>query len=99
MPIAHGEGNYFCDPETLAELEREGRIIFRYCTPEGDVTEEANPNGSLDGIAGICSRERNVLGLMPHPERASESLLGSNDGRQIFLSLAVSLSEMIKLRA
>jgi len=99
MPIAHGEGNYFCDPETLAELEREGRIIFRYCTPEGDVTEEANPNGSLDGIAGICSRERNVLGLMPHPERASESLLGSNDGRQVFLSLAVSLSEMIKLRA
>jgi phosphoribosylformylglycinamidine synthase subunit PurQ / glutaminase len=99
MPIAHGEGNYFCDPETLAELEREGRIIFRYCTPQGDVTEEANPNGSLDGIAGICSRERNVLGLMPHPERASESLLGSNDGRQVFLSLAVSLSEMIKLRA
>lgn len=99
MPIAHGEGNYFCDRETLAELEREGRIIFRYCTPEGDVTEEANPNGSLEGIAGICSRERNVLGLMPHPERASESLLGSNDGRQIFLSLAVSLSEMIKLRA
>jgi phosphoribosylformylglycinamidine synthase len=99
MPIAHGEGNYFCDPETLAELEREGRIIFRYCTPGGDVTEEANPNGSLDGIAGICSHERNVLGLMPHPERSSESLLGSNDGRQIFLSLAVSLSEMIKLRA
>jgi len=99
MPIAHGEGNYFCDPDTLAQLELERRIIFRYCTAEGDVTDGANPNGSLDGIAGICSRERNVLGLMPHPERASESLLGSNDGRLIFLSLAVSLSEMIKLRA
>ncbi len=99
IPIAHGEGNYFCDPATLGELESEGRIIFRYCDAGGNVTDEANPNGSLNNIAGICNRERNVMGLMPHPERASESLLGSSDGREIFLSMADSLREMIKLRA
>jgi phosphoribosylformylglycinamidine synthase len=99
VPIAHGEGNYFCDAETLAELERERQIIFRYCDRSGEATEAANPNGSLAYIAGICNREGNVLGMMPHPERASESLLGSNDGRQIFLSLATALSQMIKLRA
>ncbi|MBK9313576.1 MAG: phosphoribosylformylglycinamidine synthase subunit PurQ [Acidobacteria bacterium] len=99
LPIAHGEGNYFCDPETLDALEREGRVIFRYCDAEGSVTDESNPNGSLNNIAGICNSERNVLGLMPHPERASESLLGSSDGRAIFLSMADSLREMIKLRA
>jgi phosphoribosylformylglycinamidine synthase len=99
VPIAHGEGNYFCDAETLAELERERQIIFRYCDRSGEATEAANPNGSLANIAGICNREGNVLGMMPHPERASESLLGSNDGRQIFLSLATALSQMIKLRA
>lgn len=99
VPIAHGEGNYFCDPQTLDELERERQIVFRYCNAEGEVAEEANPNGSLANIAGICNRERNVLGLMPHPERASESLLGSYDGRQVFLSLALSLDEMLKLRA
>ncbi|QQS44912.1 MAG: phosphoribosylformylglycinamidine synthase subunit PurQ [Acidobacteriota bacterium] len=99
IPIAHGEGNYFCDPATLDELESEERIIFRYCDAGGNVTDEANPNGSLDNIAGICNRERNVMGLMPHPERASESLLGSSDGREVFLSMADSLREMIKLRA
>lgn len=99
LPIAHGEGNYFCDPETLDALEREGRVIFRYCDAEGNVTDESNPNGSLNNIAGICNSERNVLGLMPHPERAAESLLGSSDGRAIFLSMADSLREMIKLRA
>lgn len=99
LPIAHGEGNYFCDPETLDALEREGRVIFRYCDAEGSVTNESNPNGSLNNIAGICNSERNVLGLMPHPERAAESLLGSSDGRAIFLSMADSLREMIKLRA
>ena len=98
-PIAHGEGNYFCDPETLAELKREGRIIFRYCDEEGSPVADANPNGSLENIAGICNRERNVLGMMPHPERASESVLGSNDGRLIFLSLAVSLNQLLKIRA
>lgn len=99
VPIAHGEGNYFCDPATLAELEGESRVIFRYCDTAGNVTDDANPNGSLNGIAGICNRERNVLGMMPHPERASESALGSNDGRVIFRSMADSLREMLKLRA
>jgi phosphoribosylformylglycinamidine synthase I len=98
-PIAHGEGNYFCDQRTLDELEGEGRVIFRYCDASGRVTGEANPNGSLNNIAGICNRDRNVLGMMPHPERASENLLGSNDGRIILLSMADSLREMIKLRA
>jgi phosphoribosylformylglycinamidine synthase subunit PurQ / glutaminase len=99
IPIAHGEGNFFCDRRTLDELEGEGRIIFRYCDANGVVNADANPNGSLNNIAGICNRERNVLGMMPHPERASESLLGCNDGRLILLSMADSLREMIKLRA
>lgn len=99
VPIAHGEGNYFCDPATLAELEGEGRVIFRYCDATGHITDAANPNGSLNNIAGICNRERNVLGMMPHPERASESALGSNDGRVIFRSMADSLREMLKQRA
>ena len=99
MPIAHGEGNYFCDAQTLDELEREGRIVFRYCDEASQVTDAANPNGSLANIAGICNRERNVLGLMPHPERASEDVLGSHDGRLIFRSLAISVSELVKLRA
>lgn len=98
-PIAHGEGNYFCDQQTLAELEGEGRVILRYCDASGHVTEASNPNGSLNNIAGICNRERNVMGLMPHPERAAESILGSKDGRAIFLSMADSLREIIKLRA
>jgi phosphoribosylformylglycinamidine synthase subunit PurQ / glutaminase len=91
LPIAHAEGNYVCDDSTLAELEREDRIIFRYCDEEGQTTEAANPNGSRDNIAGICNRERNVLGLMPHPERACEDLLGSADGRDLFRSLAATL--------
>ncbi|MCI0524561.1 MAG: phosphoribosylformylglycinamidine synthase subunit PurQ [Acidobacteria bacterium] len=99
LPVANGEGNYFCDQATLAELESRNQVIFRYCDANGDVTGEANPNGSLNNIAGICNRERNVLGLMPHPERASESALGSKDGRAVFLSMADSLREMIKLRA
>ncbi|MGH9883756.1 MAG: phosphoribosylformylglycinamidine synthase subunit PurQ, partial [Pyrinomonadaceae bacterium] len=77
---------------TLAELQRENRIVFRYCEQDGRVTEAANPNGSRDNIAGICNRERNVLGLMPHPERACEDLLGSSDGRDIFRSLAGTLA-------
>jgi phosphoribosylformylglycinamidine synthase I len=96
VPIAHGDGNYFCDAETLEELQRENRIVFRYSDAAGNVTPEANPNGSLDGIAGICNRERNVLGMMPHPERASEQLLGSSDGRIIFYSLADTLAELAK---
>ncbi|HKB67584.1 MAG TPA: phosphoribosylformylglycinamidine synthase subunit PurQ [Pyrinomonadaceae bacterium] len=92
IPIAHAEGNYVCDDATLAELQREDRIIFRYCEPSGAVTEAANPNGSRDNIAGICNHSRNVLGLMPHPERACEDLLGSSDGRDIFRSLAATLA-------
>jgi phosphoribosylformylglycinamidine synthase subunit PurQ / glutaminase len=99
LPIAHGEGNYFCDPETLAELERDRRVILRYSNAEGVIDNESNPNGSVNGIAAICNADRNVLGMMPHPERASETLLGSKDGRAIFLSMAMSLSQMIKLRA
>jgi phosphoribosylformylglycinamidine synthase subunit PurQ / glutaminase len=96
IPIAHGDGNYFCDADTLAELKSENRIVFRYSDAAGNVKPEANPNGSLDNIAGICNRERNVLGLMPHPERASEELLCSADGRIIFSSLADTLAELAK---
>lgn len=91
LPIAHAEGNYVCDDQTLDELQRENRIVFRYCDKAGNVTDSANPNGSRDNIAGICNRSRNVLGLMPHPERACEDLLGSSDGRDIFSSLAATL--------
>ncbi|MDQ2937624.1 MAG: phosphoribosylformylglycinamidine synthase subunit PurQ [Acidobacteriota bacterium] len=92
IPIAHAEGNFVCDDLTLEQLQREARIVFRYCDQNGDVTVAANPNGSRDNIAGICSAERNVLGLMPHPERACEDLLGSSDGRDIFGSLAAALA-------
>jgi len=92
MPIAHAEGNYVCDDATLAELQRNEQIIFRYCDEQGAPTAAANPNGARDNIAGICNRGRNVLGLMPHPERACEDLLGSSDGRDIFRSLAGTLS-------
>jgi phosphoribosylformylglycinamidine synthase len=96
VPIAHGDGNYFCDPATLAELQKENRVIFRYSDANGNLTADANPNGSLDSIAGICNRDRNVFGMMPHPERASELLLGSSDGRIVFFSLADTLAELAK---
>ncbi|MGD0799350.1 MAG: phosphoribosylformylglycinamidine synthase subunit PurQ [Acidobacteriaceae bacterium] len=92
MPIGHMEGNYFCDASTLAALERDDRIAFRYANPNGDITPEANPNGSLSNIAGILSEGRNVLGMMPHPDRSSEALLGSTDGLLLFQSLAHSLA-------
>ena len=92
LPIAHAEGNYVCDDQTWAELQREDRIIFRYCDRDGQITDEANSNGSRDNIAGICNQQRNVLGLMPHPERACEDLLGSSDGRELFRSLAGTLA-------
>ncbi|HZH90688.1 MAG TPA: phosphoribosylformylglycinamidine synthase subunit PurQ [Pyrinomonadaceae bacterium] len=94
MPVAHAEGNYICDDETLSELQSEDRIIFRYCDAAGQITPEANPNGARDNIAGICNRERNVVGLMPHPERACEDLLGSSDGRGLFHSLAATLAAL-----
>jgi phosphoribosylformylglycinamidine synthase I len=88
IPIGHMEGNYFCDENTLADLQRDRRIVFRYCDEQGQITPESNPNGSLANIAGICNPGRNVLGMMPHPERASESELGCTDGFKIFESLA-----------
>jgi phosphoribosylformylglycinamidine synthase len=87
IPIGHMEGNYYCDAETLRELQSENRVAFRYCTPSGQITAEANPNGSLDNIAGILNAKRNVLGMMPHPDRSSEQLLGSADGLKIFASM------------
>ena len=90
IPIAHMEGNYFCDADTLAGLERNDQIVFRYTAPDGRLDDAANPNGSLAAIAGICNRERNVMGLMPHPERAVEAPLGSADGLVIFRSMVDS---------
>jgi phosphoribosylformylglycinamidine synthase len=87
IPISHGEGRYYAPPEVLARLRDNQQIVFRYCTPDGRITHEANPNGSLENIAGICNEGRNVLGLMPHPERAAETLLGSGDGRLLFESV------------
>ena len=92
IPIGHMEGNYFCSPEELQRLEAEDRIAFRYATPEGEITPDANPNGSLGNIAGILSEKRNVLGMMPHPDRSSESLLGSSDGWKIFASMIEALA-------
>lgn len=83
MPIAHGDGNLYLDDESLAKIEKEGRVVFRYCDSQGQVTDEANVNGSRNAIAGICNAGRNVVALMPHPERASEPILGSDQGRRI----------------
>lgn len=93
MPIAHGEGNYYCDTATLEQLEKEQRIIFRYCDAQKNITEEANPNGSLANIAGICNAGRNVLGMMPHPERCSDPLLGWDDGKIVFESVIQALAQ------
>ena len=87
VPIAHGEGNYFADDETIARLEAEKRVVFRYVTPAGEPTPEANPNGSRNNIAGIINERGNVLGMMPHPERASEALMGGTDGLVIWRSM------------
>jgi phosphoribosylformylglycinamidine synthase len=87
IPISHGEGRYHADPATLTRLRANDQIVFRYSTRDGAITDEANPNGALENIAGVCSEDRNVLGLMPHPERASEALLGSEDGRLLFESV------------
>ena len=87
MPIAHGEGNYFAEPDAIARLEANRQVIFRYTDPSGRVTDQGNPNGSAAAIAGLCSEGRNVVGLMPHPERACESALGSDDGRILFESV------------
>jgi phosphoribosylformylglycinamidine synthase len=93
MPISHGEGRYYAEPEVLRQLGDGGQIVFRYCTEDGRVTKEANPNGSMLNIAGIVNEGGTVLGLMPHPERAAESALGGTDGTLIFHSLLGSLVE------
>ena len=92
IPIAHGEGNYYADPAVVRDLETAGRVVFRYCDPAGQVTDTANPNGSVNNIAGICNEGRNVVGLMPHPERACEPALGSGDGRILFESVVSALT-------
>jgi len=91
LPVAHGDGNYFADDATLEELEGEGRVVFRYVDKSGDATPEANPNGALRNIAGICDRSRRVLGMMPHPERLFEPMLGGSDGRKLFESVLATL--------
>ena len=93
LPIAHGEGNYYADPAELAQLEAHRQVVFRYSSPGGEVSSAHNPNGSLNGIAGICNRQRNVVGLMPHPERASEAALGSADGLVVLASAVKSAAE------
>ena len=92
IPIAHADGNYVCDAATLAELKRNDQIVFRYCNAAGQIGSAANPNGSLDSIAGVCNHERNVMGLMPHPERAMETAMGSTDGLAVFRSLIAALA-------
>jgi phosphoribosylformylglycinamidine synthase I len=91
IPIAHFDGNYYAPPETLAEIERNGRVVFRYCDAEGRLTEASNVNGSLNSIAGLMNKRGNVMGMMPHPERASEAILGSTDGRLIFESILAGM--------
>jgi phosphoribosylformylglycinamidine synthase len=93
IPIAHYQGNYYADRQTLAALEANGQVVFRYCDAAGNVSPEANPNGSVGNIAGICNPGRNVLGMMPHPERCSEEEMGSGDGRRLFTSMIRWLEE------
>jgi phosphoribosylformylglycinamidine synthase subunit PurQ / glutaminase len=92
VPIAHGEGCYYADATTLSELEAHNQVLFRYCTPDGETAETANPNGSLHHIAGICNRQGNVLGMMPHPERASDPMLGYIDGIRLFEGVTAATS-------
>ena len=87
IPIAHGEGRYYAKKETLQEMRQNGQILFRYCNEHGEITSEANPNGSLENIAGVCNEKKNVFGMMPHPERAADDELGNTDGRLIFESM------------
>ncbi|MEA2107646.1 MAG: phosphoribosylformylglycinamidine synthase subunit PurQ [Bacteroidota bacterium] len=92
IPIAHGEGRYFAKEETLQEMRQNGQILFRYCNQYGEVTSAANPNGSIENIAGVCNAKKNVIGMMPHPERAADDELGNTDGKLIFESIINSLT-------
>lgn len=96
IPIGHGDGNFFADPDTLKRIEDNDQVVFRYSTADGQITPEANPNGSLNNIAGIVNEQRNVLGMMPHPDRSSESILGSADGKLIFDSMVNALVSFSK---
>jgi len=98
IPIAHADGNYYTDDVTLSQMKAAAQVVFRYCAPDGQVTTEANPNGSLDNIAGIKNAVGNVMGMMPHPERSAEAVLGNDDGRLIFLSMLDALQKA-KLKA
>lgn len=93
LPIAHGEGNYYAAPEVVRDIEAQRRVVFRYCDERGEVTDAANPNGSIHNIAGICNEARNVVGLMPHPERACEEFLGSADGLVLLESVVTALAQ------
>ncbi|TAJ22274.1 MAG: phosphoribosylformylglycinamidine synthase subunit PurQ [Nitrospirae bacterium] len=95
IPIAHADGNYYTDDVTLSQMKAAAQIVFRYCTPDGKTTPEANPNGSLDNIAGIMNPAGNVMGMMPHPERSAEEVLGNEDGRLIFLSMLDALKKAV----
>ncbi len=95
IPISHGEGNFYAEPETVRGLENLGQVLLRYCAPDGRTTSDSNPNGSLANIAGICNQRGNVFGMMPHPERACEELLGSTDGNLIFQSAMRSVAAMV----
>jgi phosphoribosylformylglycinamidine synthase len=99
MPIAHGEGNFYAPPDTVAQLETAGQVVFRYADAGGAVNEGANPNGSVNSIAGLCNATRNVVGLMPHPERACEPIVGSADGRVLFESVIEHLATRGRLQA
>jgi phosphoribosylformylglycinamidine synthase subunit PurQ / glutaminase len=98
LPIAHGEGRYFADDKLLDEMESEGQVIWKYCDAEGNITEEANPNGSTRSIAGICNKDRNVFGLMPHPERAVSQNLGNTDGRKLFQQILKTVNQQSPVR-
>jgi len=93
IPIAHGDGRYYCDKDTFTALKKNDQILFRYCDANGKISDEVNPNGSIDNIAGICNAGRNVFGMMPHPERASEEDLGNTDGLVLFQSLMQTVLE------
>jgi phosphoribosylformylglycinamidine synthase len=95
IPVAHGEGRFYADEKVLDELENNGQVLFRYCDEKGAITPEANPNGSVRNIAGICNKDRNVFGMMPHPERACSIALNNTDGRKIFNKLFSSILEPV----
>jgi phosphoribosylformylglycinamidine synthase I len=94
IPIAHAEGRYVAPPEVISMLEREGRIVFRFCDADGNITPDSNPNGAIGNITGVVNREGNVLAMMPHPERASETILGSDDGKKVFLSMIAYIERL-----